>query len=552
MRFAWSLEPTLVALITSTVATIAACSPKLPCEETGTCLTDGRGGMSGGGSGGRDKDASVNPGAGGAPLDAGTPQGGNSGNPDGGLGGAAACTNDAQCGNDVCDVPAGACVACVEHADCASEKPVCDGRVCVPCVTSGNLGCAASLTCRPGVTPSDNSCVGCVAKAQCPGESICKDSECLRCEPLGHTGCSGDTPKCKPGATPAANECVACLSGADCPDPNAKVCLPDNACSTCDPSTHEGCSGATPKCKPGATSASNECVECRADADCPAGVCESNTCLPCVSATGRGCSGSAPICLSGATPAQNQCVECAGNTDCNGNPSGPFCEANFCVTCRSNADCTNPSASKCNAQNECTGCGSSPDCSHLSGKGVCDATECVACSPANETACGSNSCNPKTRACTTTPRGSLGSCKACVADSECFGGDKVNPDARCVPMTYKGVARPKAYCLRRVATTCAEPYTIPFDAVSLSTASSESYCGINQNGGLKPETSVTCEAVSDLIGNKSCTVAADCGGGEGGLCKTVGGVTNKCTYSCSGSSECIATRTCDELQPYCH
>jgi hypothetical protein len=118
-------------------------------------------------------------------------------------------------------------------------------------------------------------------------------------------------------------------------------------------------------------------------------------------------------------------------------------------------------------------------------------------------------------------------------------------------MTYKGAPRDKAYCLRRVAAVCSEPYAISYAAGSLSGATSEQYCGINQDGGLKPETSVTCEAVRDLIGNKSCTSDADCGGGEGGLCKTVGPFPNKCSYSCATDSECPSTRSCDQSAFFC-
>jgi hypothetical protein len=120
-------------------------------------------------------------------------------------------------------------------------------------------------------------------------------------------------------------------------------------------------------------------------------------------------------------------------------------------------------------------------------------------------------------------------------------------------MTFKGEPRPKAYCLRRGSVGCAEPYTIGFAAESLSGAAEETYCGINQDGGLQPETSVTCEAVRDLIDNTSCTTNTDCGEGQGGLCQTVGLVMNKCTYACSGSAECLSTRMCDApTTPYCH
>lgn len=55
-----------------------------------------------------------------------------------------------------------------------------------------------------------------------------------------------------------------------------------------------------------------------------------------------------------------------------------------------------------------------------------------------------------------------------------------------------------------------------------------------------PERSTTCEAVLDLIRDEGCTGDADCGatGLSDGLCRTVGGSANKCTYACSLAAQC--------------
>jgi hypothetical protein len=190
------------------------------------------------------------------------------------------------------------------------------------------------------------------------------------------------------------------------------------------------------------------------------------------------------------------------------------------------------------------------DCMHLAGAQVCSSGTCVQCTPANETACGANSCNPATHQCTTTPRGSVDTCEPCVADSECTGGNQSDPDQRCVPMEFQTVLRAGGFCLRRGSKTCTNPYQIPITAVSLSGAASEAYCGINED--------VTrCEAVLDLVHSRACPDGQDssCGcardtdgkcteSGHGGLCRTVGLNPKQCTYECGTDNQCPAGLTC--------
>jgi hypothetical protein len=183
----------------------------------------------------------------------------------------------------------------------------------------------------------------------------------------------------------------------------------------------------------------------------------------------------------------------------------------------------------------------------------------VQCTVADESACGGKSCNPATKACTNTTRGSVGYCKPCVADSECFGGDKADPDARCVPMEFNGVPRPGGFCLKRVAKTCPTSiYKFPISTASLSGASKEAYCGIAQS-------LTRCEAVLDLVASVACPdgLDASCGcprdkdgkctaPGQGGLCETVGVDDKRCTYPCGAVSDCPGGKTCTSEQPYCH
>jgi len=287
------------------------------------------------------------------------------------------------------------------------------------------------------------------------------------------------------------------------------------------------CTGTTPVCN----AATNTCVECTDKAQCaelkPA--CDSTT---------------------------NTCVECTDGPDCTGSAK-PFCDKTKeqCVQCLKQADCTSAAASACNA-GQCQACTKDAECSNIAGKGVCAAGTCVQCSVANEAACAGRSCNPKTDACTTTAVGTVSACQPCLADSECTGGDQADPDARCVPMKFMGIARTGGFCLRRVSKTCAKPYNIIVNGASLSGASTEAYCGIDQDA-------TRCEAVLDLVNSQSCADGKDtsCGclrdkdrkctaTGQGGLCKTVGPNANQCTYACGSANQCPGGHTCPS-STYC-
>jgi hypothetical protein len=113
-------------------------------------------------------------------------------------------------------------------------------------------------------------------------------------------------------------------------------------------------------------------------------------------------------------------------------------------------------------------------------------------------------------------------------------------------MTFDGTQRPTGYCLRREAATCTRPYgEVPINAVSLSGAAIEPYCGFNQEA-------VTCEAILDLVNGTTCTVKEDCGDGQGGRCEKVGTNNNRCSYSCGVSNDCPVGKACSDQTPWCH
>ena len=330
------------------------------------------------------------------------------------------------------------------------------------------------------------------------------------------------------------------------------------------------CSGTKPVCNESA----KVCVECTSDGNCTGtkSACDTttNSCVQCTKDSY--CSGATPACNTASDAdsgaGTNTCVQCTKDSHCSGNT--PYCNTsqNSCIQCRTSADCPLTSASACVA-GSCTACTADADCAHISDKTVCklssessdagaitdagsDTGICVQCSVGNETPCNGKSCNPATDTCTNTERGSVDICHACLADSECIGGvpnDGGLVTMRCIPIGFNGNAHGN-YCMQIGNNGCSNPYNVPITSTSLSGAVSDAYCGIN-------DAVTTCEAVLDLIGSKSCQSDADCGKGQGGLCKNVGLNPSRCTIPCNGSSECLAPPTAGSTcspptTPYCH
>ena len=161
----------------------------------------------------------------------------------------------------------------------------------------------------------------------------------------------------------------------------------------------------------------------------------------------------------------------------------------------------------------------------------------MVCTATDDSVCGTKSCDLETRTCTDTDRDSVRRCGECVADSEC-----ADPDDRCVPMFFAGMARPGGYCLPMLGDGCStDPYRSPTtERVSLSGADPARYCSIR-------ETVTTCEAVLDLLDDVgSCLDDSDCGalGLDDGRCEIVNTSPMKCTYTCTGNAECPDTAEC--------
>lgn len=296
------------------------------------------------------------------------------------------------------------------------------------------------------------------------------------------------------------------------------------------------CSGPTPFCVPDA----GRCVECRENADCRSGsycLAETGQCVGCLNAGHCASQPAASLC----DMETHRCSPCrAGmDADCSSVSGAKLCNAGTCVQCTSERrDACAEDKAVCSAQFMCTGCSADAECQRF-GK-VCDegSGRCVACTVDSEkTQCGSKSCNPATKQCTQTDRGSVSVCNKCLADSEC------KADHRCIELSFAGMSR-GGYCMQRAA-GCAVPFqATPIRRASLSGAAAEDYCGIS-------EARTSCEAVLALQAAQACTDAAQCNA-PGALCATIN-AGKACTYACETSFECPSGIACNGtgMDRYC-
>lgn len=240
-----------------------------------------------------------------------------------------------------------------------------------------------------------------------------------------------------------------------------------------------------------------------------------------------------------------ECVQCTADEDEYCTERSLTCDTDLftCIECSDDQDCGDPNAARCD-QNQCVPCTEDEQCDGIDdlgdAKNACFEGKCVDCTPDTEgDTCPSNTtCNPATRTCTDIEVGALDVCGECVADNQCGDGGEASDLHRCVEMFYDGNRYPNenaGYCLKVFSLGgCEQPYAIRIsDRESLSGDPLESYCGIK-------ETLTTCPAVRDLKENKSCA------GGpclEGGLCRVIEGLANRCTYLCDAPQQCLDAGT---------
>jgi hypothetical protein len=389
-----------------------------------------------------------------------------------------------------------------------------------------------------GVEAPDSAPDQADACAAC-GDQACVGGACVEC--ADHMDCKDVT---RPVCDTSTNTCVECVTTDNCGDGRSDtmgrpVCdVVAQRCVAC--VKDSGCASAEVCDVDDADSAANKCVGCLVDGDCTGGgVCDvsRNVCVECLE--GKGCSPG--VCkVSMASSDANECVECLDKNQCK-----------------------DPSKSRCDmAVNACAGCMVDDDCTQVPGElKICDAGTCRQCTVDDESACGGKSCDPVMKTCTTTLKGSVANCGACIADSEC----KVADGYRCVPLSFGPTATAQSlggFCLLDVSTlpanqmTCPELFKSVVSSVSLSGQPQKNYCGVGQ-------ILTTCEAVLDLSSDKACMVDADCGvaGKDDAKCvSVVGDNMHRCTIPCARPADCneSAGQTCRVLlgaptnsQKYC-
>lgn len=191
------------------------------------------------------------------------------------------CTEDADCGGDVCDLSSHRCVPCLDSGDgvdrgCDEEAPVCHAEPgatpeCEPCLddTTGAIdtGCDEEL---PACELGGGTCEECTVDADCDGDLVCTpDHRCVPCSDTAtgvapDLGCGPEAPICTSGEPERCEPCIDDTEG----------------------EVDTGCEPTLPACIEGTEP--NRCGECTVDADCPGRLlCNSqNECVTC--ADGRG------------------------------------------------------------------------------------------------------------------------------------------------------------------------------------------------------------------------------------------------------------------------
>jgi len=315
--------------------------------------------------------------------------------------------------------------------------------------------------------------------------------------------------------------------GVDAALDDAQVAEDAQADASADDAEEPGCTCSAPTSI--CITETQRCVECQADGDCAGGMhclLPAGQCVPCLSAGHCANLAAASVCDADT----HRCVPCQKDTECDNVPDADVCNAGTCVQCTPDqrGACGEDKA-VCNDQFRCVGCTADADCMRF-GK-VCDepSGRCVSCTLDSEQGqCGAKSCNPQSKQCTDTTRGSVGPCRKCVADSECM------TDHRCIELFFSGEAR-GGYCMKRAA-DCMPPFqATPIRRASLSGAAAEDYCGIS-------ETRTSCEAVLALSVAQTCSDAAQCNA-PGALCASINS-GKTCTYACESSLECPSGIPC--------
>jgi hypothetical protein len=291
---------------------------------------------------------------------------------------------------------------------CIVLRPVCDATM-------------SNAPCRQCTMADDGEKYGCSFTTPFCATSASdpKHGQCVACR--DDTGCTGSTPICDKSAGPTDDTCRGCNADADCTGkPAGSLCETQgpNAgnCVQCTSTNKSPCTGATPTCSP----STDTCVGCETNMDCSGGtpVCDitTKTCRACTQDSD--CNGQGLCATAMNDPSKGKCVQCLKDSQCH--PG--FCDpgTDTCGACTPTAGCSNPKP-VCGSGHMCTPCASDSDCANNKNGGVCQtagagAGSCAQCSPSNVAACtgATPACDPNSSACV-----------ACVATADCKDRSRV-------------------------------------------------------------------------------------------------------------------------------
>lgn len=342
--------------------------------------------------------------------------------------GALDCDGSGTCGGDgaVCSAN-GDCLSTCVGGTCVPPAPLggdCDGNDDDDC--DGVLGCDAAGTCG-----GDGA--GCAANENCV--DTCVGGACVPTGVVGSVCDTGDSGDCL-GA-------LDCDASGTCGGDGAVCAANDECVNTC---IGSACAG---------TADTGEACDSDDDADCASAICVGTTCEVCEDdqanpSTDNGCGGATPYCLTSGGAGAFACAECLGSIDCG---AGTFCDAfNACSTgCELDSDCGG-GAPACDLSggavgacvvcvNDQTGLTEDNGCSAGSGVPLCAAsasmeasvggrgTECRACVDSGEGTTGDVGCSGAMPFCD--PAGS-GACRGCVDDTNCPGARICGLGSQCM------------------------------------------------------------------------------------------------------------------------
>jgi hypothetical protein len=382
---------------------------------------------------------------------------------------------------------------------------VADGTPCddgSSCTTEENClagTCGAKVNLCQCQTTSD--CAGKEDSNKCNGTLYCDKSGPLfacKVNPASVVQCPKPANVCQVAACDAASGACTTANAAD-----GTACSDGNAATVGD-----SCQAGT--CSPGAVTA-----ECNADSDC-AGKEDGNFCngvLFCNKAEQKCQLNPKTIVtcptVDDSTCAQNQCVPSTGLCQLKAVTDGTVCEdgnkctaGDVCVQgqCQASADtCLCKSDSDCNAQDDGNLCNGKLYCDLQTNQCVLNPATVVYCSPALDSDCAHNQCDPKVGTCAMVPTLDGSACdddNSCTEGEACIHGDCVGTQI-CACLTDTDceddgdLCNGTLYCDKKAGQCAVNPATVKKCPTAADTACAKNVC--------QPDTGA-CEMVAQFTG----------------------------------------------------